>query len=384
MDVIVAERTMREVYLRPFQIAQAKSTPWACKFLLWFGSDESSKADIGADMTSYSKVNGTHVSENKKLLQELLRNEWKHAGLIMSDWYGVYSVSESINAGLDLEMPGPTGWRSQAQVSHLIRAHKIDPRAIDKVAGNVLTWVQKLAKLNQDVVYAKPSKEKTRTDEQEADAKIIRKVAADGAVLLKNKGDVLPIQGGKKVVIMGPNAKAKVLTGGGSAQLRAAWSQSPYEGLIDNKPEGVNLDYTLGAYTAKFLPVLDENFTAASGQKGFDLFHYPLGEQEMSLEGVEAAHVEEWDTSDMFMADFQLQKLGARWLTELKADFTSPVDGEYEFGLAVTGQAKLWVDDQLVIDNTTGQVRGTAFFNCGTVEVKGTVKVQKGKVSVLS
>lgn len=64
VDVIVDERTFREVYLRPFQIAQAKSAPWAY-------------------MTSYSKVNGTHVSENKKLMKELLRDEWKHDGLIM-------------------------------------------------------------------------------------------------------------------------------------------------------------------------------------------------------------------------------------------------------------------------------------------------------------
>lgn len=299
----------------------------------------------------------------------------------MSDWYGTYSVSDSINAGLNLEMPGETIWRGQGQVSHLVRAHKIDPRQIDKVAGEVLRWVQKLAKINEDLVYAKPSKEKTRTSEKEEDAKIIRKLAAEGTVVLKNEKQVLPIQGKKKVAVIGPNAKAKVLTGGGSAQLRAAWSQSPWQGLSDNKPGDVDLDYSLGAYTAKFLPTLDENFTAASGNVGFDLRHYPLNDTEMSIEGTEPAHTEEWDTSDMFMADFRLPALGEKWLTELTATFTSPIDGEYEFGLAVTGQAKLWVDDKVVVDNTKGQIRGTSFFNCGTIEVKGSVKVEKGKVS---
>ncbi|KAI9632811.1 putative beta-glucosidase [Dioszegia hungarica] len=359
VDSIMAERTLREVYLRPFQIAQAKSQPWAY-------------------MTSYNKLNGTHCSEDKWLLQDLLRGEWKHDGLVMSDWFGTYSVSESINAGLNVEMPGPTVWRGSHQVNHLIRAHKINPRAIDKVVGETLTWVQKLTKANTELVYAKPSKEKTRSSEQTEDAKVIRKLAADGTVLLKNEKEVLPIQGKRKVGIMGPNAKAKVLTGGGSAQLRSLWSQSPWEGLEANKPEGVELEYTLGAYTAKFLPVLDENFTAASGNKGFDLKHYPLKDEEMSIEGSEPAVTEEWDESSMFMAE-GFPQLGPQWLTELTSTLTSPIDGEYEFSLAVTGQAKLWVDGELVVDNTVEQVRGTSFFNCGTVEVKGSAKVQKGK-----
>lgn len=362
IDSIVSERPLREIYLRPFQIAQAKSTPWAY-------------------MTSYNKLNGIHCSEDKWLLDELLRKEWKHDGLIMSDWFGTYSVSESINAGLNLEMPGQAIWRNGELVNHLIRAHKIDLRTIDKVATFMLNWVQKLAKANENLVYAAPSKEKTRTSEQAEDAKIIRKLAADGAVVLKNENEVLPVQGKKKVAVIGPNVKAKVLTGGGSAQLRAAWSQTPWQGLSDNKPSDVDLDYSLGAYTAKYLPMLDENFTAASGKQGFDLRHYPLSETEMSIDGTEPAHTEEGDTSDMFMADFKHPALGDRWLTELNATFTSPIDGEYEFGLAVTGQAKLWVDDKVIVDNTTHQVRGTSFFNCGTIEVKGSVKVEKGKVS---
>lgn len=66
-DSIMSQRTLREVYLRPFQIAQQLSTPWAY-------------------MTSYNKVNGTHVSENEEILRDILRKEWGHKGLIMSDW----------------------------------------------------------------------------------------------------------------------------------------------------------------------------------------------------------------------------------------------------------------------------------------------------------
>jgi hypothetical protein len=357
-DSIISQRALREVYLRPFQIAQKLSKPWAY-------------------MTSYNKVNGTHVSEHKQLLQDILRKEWEHDGLVMSDWYGTYSVSESINAGLDLEMPGPARWHEPGLVSHLINAHKIDPRTIDRNAATVLRWAQKLAKLHPEIVYAAPSEEKTRYDDKEADAKVIRKVGAEGIVVLKNENSVLPVTE-KKVAVIGPNAKARVLTGGGSAQLRAAWSSTPWQGLEDNKPSGVELEYSLGCAGAKFLPQLDENFTTVDGKKGFNLYHYKL---EDGKQASKSGYDEVWDQSDMFMADFFPPGFGNDWFTELKSEFTSPIDGEYEFGLTVTGQGWLWVDDKLVIDNSKDQKRGEAYFGNGTEEVKGSIKVEKGKVS---
>ncbi|OCF36321.1 beta-glucosidase [Kwoniella heveanensis BCC8398] len=357
-DSIIAPRPLREVYLRPFQLAQKHSGPQAY-------------------MTSYNKVNGTHSSENKWLIDDLLRNEWGFKGLVMSDWFGTYSVSESINAGLNLEMPGPTVWRTTQLVNHLLKAHKIDPRQLDKVVTGVLEWVQMLAKKNEDIVYAAPSPEKTRYDDKEADAKLLRRLGAEGIVLLKNEREILPLKGRKKVAVIGPNAKAKVITGGGSAALRAAWSSSPWTGLQENAPEGLELSYSTGCEGTKFLPLLNEDFTCEDGSKGFDLRHYPVEDSgEMAKE---ATVVEKWDTSDLFMADFTDPSLGKAFCTEVRATFTAPVDGEYEFGLVVTGKGWVWVDEELIIDNSKKQTRGDAFFGSGTIEKKGTIKVQKGK-----
>ncbi|ORY29772.1 putative beta-glucosidase [Naematelia encephala] len=356
-DSIVSPRPLRDIYLRPFQIAQKLAKPWAY-------------------MTSYNKLNGTHCSENEWLLQNVLRKEWEHDGLIMSDWYGTYSVSESINAGLDLEMPGGAKWHEASLVTHLISSHKIDPRTVDRNATEILKWVQKLAKANEALVYAAPSKEKTRTQHQAADAKLLRRIGGEGIVLLKNEQSVLPISGSLKVAVIGPNAKAKVLTGGGSAQLRSAWSVTPWEGLEANKPSGVELSYSVGAMTSKFLPILGSEFTDANGKQGFDLRHYPI------VDGNQAAapaHVEQWDTSDMMMADFHLPELGDEFFTELLAEFKPTETSEWEFGLCVTGQAWLWVDDKLIVDNSKNQVRGSSFFGNGTEEVKGTLKVEAGK-----
>ncbi|KAK6910594.1 hypothetical protein I203_104626 [Kwoniella mangroviensis CBS 8507] len=359
-DSIIASRPLRDIYLRPFQLAQKHSKPWAF-------------------MTAYNKLNGTHCSENKWLLTDVLRGEWKFDGLVMSDWYGTYSVSDSVNAGLNLEMPGEARWRQQTLIAHSIYSHKIDPRTLDKRVSEIMNWVQKLAQHNEELVYAKPNKEKTRIEEKEADAKILRRIGGEGIVLLKNDQDVLPLnRPNTKVGVIGPNAKAKVLTGGGSAQLRASWSVSPWEGLVHNKPDDVDLSYSLGATTSKYLPLLGEEFTTLDGKPGFDLRHYAINKESGEKEE-NPVLTEQRDTSDMFMADFHPPELGDQYFTELLAIFTPGESAEWVFESTVTGQAWLWIDDDLIIDNSKYTSRGTSYFGSGSVPLQRTFKVETGK-----
>jgi hypothetical protein len=80
-----------------------------------------------------------------------------------------------------------------------------------------------------------------------------RKLANEGMVLLRNEGAVLPIKPGTKVAVIGPNAKARVIAGGGSANLKASYVVSPWEGILNNKPDGVTVEYTVGCYGEFFL-----------------------------------------------------------------------------------------------------------------------------------
>jgi beta-glucosidase len=359
VNVVVAQRPLREVYLRPFQIAEKVAKPWAY-------------------MTSYSRLNGTHCSENPWLLKTLLRDEWGSDALVMSDWLGTYSATEAINAGLTLEMPGPTMWRSRRMIETLLSAHKIKPEALDARAAEVVAWVQKLAKINPELAFGPKGEEKTREDSRDKDGPLLRRLAGEGAVLLKNEG-VLPLRTGK-VAIIGPNAKAAVVTGGGSAQLRSAWTVSPWQGLEGTAPDGVELSYSLGCVSAKFLPILGEDFTTPDGKPGFALNHYAIVDGQVAAEpAVRDTH----DVSKMLLADFRHPALGQHYVTEILATFTAPITGEYEFGVVVSGQGWLYVDDKLVIDNSTDQVMGESFFNNGTIEVRGTTKVEKGKVSTV-
>ncbi|KAL3450493.1 glycoside hydrolase superfamily [Aspergillus insuetus] len=93
-SIWASERTLRELHLLPFQIAAKQANPWSI-------------------MTSYHKINGIHTAEHPWLINQVLREDWGWDGLVMSDWFGTYSTTEALDAGLDLEMPGPTIWRGQ-------------------------------------------------------------------------------------------------------------------------------------------------------------------------------------------------------------------------------------------------------------------------------
>ena len=144
-------------------------------------------------------------------------------------------------------MPGPPRWRSGLLVHHMLSCQKVLPETLDTRVTNLLTFVQRLARKNPDVVYG-DGKEGSR-DSPEARI-FCRKLAADGMVLLKNENNILPLETSKvkKVAIIGPSAKKKVISGGGSAALKATYVVSPYEGLTKNAPNDIQISYSLGCY----------------------------------------------------------------------------------------------------------------------------------------
>ena len=94
---------------------------------------------------SYNRLNGTHVAESPNMLQDIVRKEWGFDGMFMSDWWGMYSVDSGINAGVDLEMPGISKWRTLDLTKRCINARKVTSRTIKERALQVLKLVQKCA-----------------------------------------------------------------------------------------------------------------------------------------------------------------------------------------------------------------------------------------------
>ncbi|KAH9483439.1 putative beta-glucosidase I [Psilocybe cubensis] len=370
-DSIISPRALREIYLMPFMLAQKHAQPWAY-------------------MTAYNRVNGIHVSEDNFLLKKVLREEWKYDGLIMSDWHVLfYSVSDSLNAGLDLEMPGTNKWRTINLVSRSIDARKVTTRTVKERARRVLEAVKKCAAGAPEILDGDGIEHTVDTQESKD---LLRSVAAQSIVLLKNEGSILPIRLPKteskkaKVAVIGPNAKAIVLSGGGSAALKASFFVSPFEGISralkeEGKKDGLEVEvtYSEGSRAYKTMPSLDYDIFTPSGERGWIAsWHAHLNDESMVAK--EEVYEEMLlDETRVFVSIDKPKGITERWTVKLRGQLKPrEKDCLFEFGLTVAGRAKLFVDGKLIIDNWTRQVRGEDFFGCASIEEKGTFEAKAG------
>ncbi|QSZ32943.1 hypothetical protein DSL72_002526 [Monilinia vaccinii-corymbosi] len=349
VNVIITERALREIYLLPFQLVVRDSKP-------------------GLFMTSYNKVNGIHVSENPRILKDILRREWGWKGCVMSDWWGTYSTTGAINAGLDLEMPGATKRRGELLIQ-AVRTGKVPQHVLDERARNVLQLVNRVAEANV------PERAEEKTADTPETAALLRKIGGDSIVLMKNEGNVLPLAKDKKTLIVGPNAKVATYHGGGSASLAAYYAVTPFDG-ITAQLESAPL-YTVGAYAHKDLPLLGLLLQTDQGETGvsFRAYNYPP-----KTENRQVADEFTLTKTELLMMDYYCPNIKDElWWADIEGYLTAEEDCDFELGLGVYGTANLYVDSKLIIDNSTKQARGTMFFACGTVEERGVISLKKGQ-----
>lgn len=173
VQAIVTQRALREIYALPFQLAIRESRP-------------------GAVMTAYNGVNGVYCSENPDLLDKLLRREWGWDGAVMSDWYGTYTTSDAANAGLDLEMPGPSRFRGES-LKFNVQTDKVWGHVLDERARAMLKLVKRCA------ASGVPENAEEGTLDTPETAALLREVGGESLVLLKNDNDILPLKKDKKV-----------------------------------------------------------------------------------------------------------------------------------------------------------------------------------------
>ncbi|KAH7464128.1 putative beta-glucosidase I [Fusarium oxysporum f. sp. matthiolae] len=346
---IITERALREIYALPFQLVVRDARP-------------------GAFMTAYNGINGTMCSENLKYIDGMLRKEWGWDGLVMSDWYGTYSTTPAVVAGLDLEMPGPPRFRGEA-LKFNASTNKPFIHVINARAREVLKLVKKCA----------PLKLEENGPEREANtpetAALLRKIGTESIVLLKNDGNVLPFKKEKTTLVIGPNAKVATYHGGGSAALPAYYATTPFDGISEKL--GAPPTYTVGAYTHRFLPLLGAQCTAPNGQPGvrWTVYNKP---RRAAVRGdpVDELYVIK---TEMHLFDYSNPKVRDVWWADMEGSFVSEEDCTYEVGCVVCGSAKIFVNDELIVDNATKQVAGESFFNATTREERGRVAMKKGE-----
>lgn len=339
MSSEIDERALREIYLVPFEWAVKKAHTWGV-------------------MSSYNRLNGTFTSEHEWLLTDVLRKEWGYDGIVMSDWFGSHSTAETVNAGLDLEMPGPPRDRGQKLID-AVNAGAVSQATLRQRVIAMLTLMQRVGSLDDHRAL-----KETANDRPEHRA-LIRRAGAEAAVLLRNNG-VLPLQGDGSIAVIGPNAKSAQIMGGGSAQLNAHYRISPWEGLVDAVGED-RLRYAPGCTNHRFEPLL----------RGAFKVEYFANEK---LSG-EPVHVGEQDEAQAFwignVAEGKVDPL--HFSARLTGSFTPETSGEHRVGIYAAGFAKVFVDGQLVADDWTHWTKGRTFFEEGSDEVVGTMQMEAGR-----
>lgn len=193
------ERTLREIYLKAFEIAVKKADPVAI-------------------MCAYNKINSIWCSENRMLLTEILREDWGYQGMVVSDWGAVHDISRAVHAGLDLQMP--KNGDIAAQLKAGLDCGRVTMEEIDLAVERVLRFSMK------------PRAEKRPYDRQ-AQHDAVRAIATAGTVLMKNDNGALPLTRYKKIGVIGEFAKNALIGGQGSAEVYpdAPWIDSPLEQL---------------------------------------------------------------------------------------------------------------------------------------------------------
>lgn len=179
----IDEVTLREAYLVPFETAIRPVAEGG--------------ADVRALMSSYNRINGVYASEHRELLRDLLRDEWGFDGVVISDWFGTHTAAGSLEASLDLEMPGPPRERGEKLLAAVLAGETTEARVDEAVRRllHLFNW-SGVGEVATDEF----------TDDSDATRDVIKRAAIAGTVLLKNDGDLLPLSAGTGVALLGPNA----------------------------------------------------------------------------------------------------------------------------------------------------------------------------------
>lgn len=231
-NVIVDDRTLYEIYLPAFKAAVTEGGAWSI-------------------MGSYNLYQNQHGCHNKRLLRDILRDEWGFDGVVISDWGGTHDTAEAVENGLDLEFGswtnGLTNGRSNAYDNYyladpylkLLREGKADMATLDNKVRNVLRLIFRTA-MKSDKGFGSLC-----SDEHYAAA---RRIGAEGIVLLRNKGNLLPLDPSKpqNILVVGENAVKMMTVGGGSSSLKVQRETSPLDGLRAQAPAGSTVVWERG------------------------------------------------------------------------------------------------------------------------------------------
>jgi beta-glucosidase len=342
MSSDIPERALRELYLLPFERAVKEAGVWAV-------------------MTAYNRLDGTFAADHRRLVNDVLRDEWGFDGLVMTDWFASHDTVYGVLAGTDLEMPGPTRERGQKLVD-AVNDGRLLASAVRDCARRVLQLAERVGSFADPLIPAE------RADDVPAHRQLIRKLGAEGAVLLKNEGNALPLVADttRHVAVMGQAAVVPQIMGGGSATVNAHYRVAPLDALRAQWPNAT-FTHHVGADIHRWVPTLRtpmqlEFFNSA------DLSGPVVCTQTVdNTEQIWAGNVPNGVQIDKFSARATLR-------------FVATAAGDHQFSLVSAGLSRASINGTPVIDAWSGWSRGETYFTFGCEEVVHTRHLQAGDV----
>ena len=240
VNVTIDERTLHEIYMPAFKAAVQEAGVWNV-------------------MSAYNRVNGVHCAESMYLLDDVLKKEFGFKGFVVSDWGSTYSTAPTVNAGMDLEIPGGPPMKAMlARPQTILSGNSGGWLEADKVLAEVKAGHITEATLDDDVsrilrvIFLSGLFEHQHAGGGEVDTPAERAVALQGAtegiVLLKNQGGLLPLDAAKihSIAVIGPNAAVARTGGGGSSLVRPKQAIAPLDGIKERAGGVVQVSYALG------------------------------------------------------------------------------------------------------------------------------------------
>jgi beta-glucosidase len=327
-DSIIDERTLREIYLPVFEAAVKE-------------------AHVGAIMDSYNLTNGQHMSQNKYLLTDVVKKEWGFDGLIMSDWSATYDGVAAANGGQDLEMPSGL-YMNRKNLLPAIQQGQVSVASIDDKVRRILSTAVRFGWLDRNQTGLSIPRYNLQGRQ------VALNTAREGITLLKNEGNLLPLNKSKikSILVIGPDAFPAVPVGGGSAEVQPFAAISFLEGLSNYPGSTFQVYCDRGMLSYSDLANAT-NFTTAqtNGQPGLRAEYF----DNLELKGTPSiARTEQHiDFGTAARLLFPEPTLSSRW-----TGYYTPQDsGSYDIFVQTTrevgGSYRLYVDDKLVLDNWT-------------------------------
>ena len=325
----ISERTLREIYLPAYRRVIKEAQPFTI-------------------MAAYNQINGGHATENNYIMNSILRKEYGFTGVLLSDWGGVKSTIQSLNASLDLEMPGPGNYYEKP----LRKALKKGTVTVDVIDQAALRMIQLILKTTNKKPNLNDSLYQF-SDVMEINKTIARKVAEESVVLLKNENKLLPINTEKvrSIAIIGPNANRAINQGGGSARVTAAYSVTPLQGITAlARKNDIEVNYHKGVENHPAVPLMEAaslRLNSHSEETGLQ------GEYYQSYNFTGAPFKTERDEELRIFGIIDEGVFGSVLWT---GDFIAKKSGEYRFSANPgLGKAKIFIDGKKVVLNEKGK-----------------------------